>query len=215
MPFGQTRFWESTCLMNRLGANPALTRLSSCQSRGRWLVRNGLQNGKEQQEVFTGLERLDVDSEIVFQRKAQTGWETKIGPLCPWLGMSWESCTSAQGVQVWRYFTCSTCQKCKGKIPLSPLKLGRTNLIHFPKEPFVEEHCQCGWQVTAEGSMAGSVGWVWNSSCTQSQSDWVMSAERHSPLPLKSKALSIRPRCIWNGEIFWNPITVIVHPNEN
>lgn len=138
MPFGQTHFWESTCLMNRLGASPALTRLSSCQSRGRWPVRNGLQNGKEQQEVFTGLERLSLDSEIVFQRKAQTGWEMKIGPCCLWLGMSWESCTSAQGVQMWRYFTCSTYQKCKGETPLSPLKLGKTNPIHFPKDPFMK-----------------------------------------------------------------------------
>lgn len=142
---GQTHFWESTCLMNRLGANPDLTRLSSCQSRGRWLVRNGLWNGKEQQEIFTGLERLSLDSEIVFQRKAQPGWEMKIGlrlscPLCPWLGMSWESCTSAQGVQIWHYFTFSTYQKYKGKIPLSPVKLGRTNLLHFPKDPFMEEH---------------------------------------------------------------------------
>lgn len=33
-------------------------------------MRNGLQNGKEQQEVFTGLERLSLGSEIVFQKKS-------------------------------------------------------------------------------------------------------------------------------------------------
>lgn len=33
-------------------------------------MRNGLQNGKEQQEFFTGLERLSLDSEIVFQKKS-------------------------------------------------------------------------------------------------------------------------------------------------
>lgn len=99
------------------------------------------------------------------RRKAQAACKRKIGlrlsrPLCPWLGMSWESGTSAQVVQMWHYFTCPTYQRCKGKIPLSPLKLGRLNRIHFPKDPFMEEHHQCGWQVIAEGSMAKSVGWV-------------------------------------------------------
>lgn len=32
-------------------------------------MRNGLQNGKEQQEVFTGLERLSLDSEIIPEEK--------------------------------------------------------------------------------------------------------------------------------------------------
>lgn len=99
------------------------------------------------------------------RRKAQAACERKIGlrlsrPLCPWLGMSWESGTSAQVVRMWHYFPCPTYQRCKGKVPLSPLKLGRLNRIHFPKDPFMEEHHQCGWQVIAEGSMARSVGWV-------------------------------------------------------
>lgn len=131
--------------MNQLGANPDLTRLSLCQSLGRWLVRNGLQNGKEQQEVFTGLERLSLDSEIVFQKKSTSCLGNKdmseaflSPPPLAWDVMG--EMQPAQGVQMWHYFTCSTYQKCKGKIPLSPLKLGRPKLIHFSGDPFMEEH---------------------------------------------------------------------------
>lgn len=108
-------------------------------------MRNGLQNGKEQQEFFTGLERLSLDSEIVFQKKS-TSWlgdEDGSEALLLSLPLSWDVMGELQlstGAQICHYFTCSAYQKCKGKIPLSPLKLGRPSLIHFPKDLFMEGH---------------------------------------------------------------------------
>lgn len=96
----ETAFWAvtfsgSTGLINRLAANPHLTRLSSCQryakvkADGSW--ETACRNGKEQREDFTGLERLSLDSEIVPEEKHKLLWERKIGlrlsrPLClmPW-----------------------------------------------------------------------------------------------------------------------------------
>lgn len=55
----ETSFWavtfsENTVLSNKPGVNPHLTRLSSCQSWGRWLARNGLQawEWKRSVEIF-------------------------------------------------------------------------------------------------------------------------------------------------------------------